>query len=148
MKKTVALMVLVAISMAAAAVEVGEVAYAGGMLSSVKPGTIGGLDTAQETSLVFEHSGGKVIIPFARIDSYTYSEERARRLGVLPTIAIGMFKRLQRRHFFRISYRDATNLPQAVVLEVPKQMPQAFEAVLKARVPNNCKSNQYPRSGN
>jgi len=148
MKKTVALMVLLTISVAAGAVEGGQVAYAGGTLSGVKPGTIGRLDTAQETSLVFEHPSGKIIIPFSRIESFTYSEERARRLGVLPTIAIGLFKRLQRRHFFRISYRDDANLPQAIVLEGPKQTPQTLEAILKARVPDRCKSMQHPRSGN
>jgi hypothetical protein len=139
MKKMIALAALLTISLSALAVDMGQVAYVGGTVSGLKEGTLGRLDTAQEAVLIFEHSGGKVAIPFAKIDSYEYKEERARRMGVLPTIAVGMFKRLQRRHFFRISYHDDADTSQVTVFEVPKDMPHTLLAVLQTRAPRECK---------
>ncbi len=131
--KKIAVFILILAAGSAGAVEGKQVAYAGGTAAQISAGTIGQLDT--QTALVFVHPGGKLTIPFDRIESFEYTEERARRLGVLPTIAIGLFKRLQRRHFFRLAYRDESDLPQAAVFEVPKQMPEVLNAVLKARVP-------------
>ena len=132
MKQSLLLILLLATATSVSAVENGEVKYVGGTAANVKPGTIGELDT--EAALVFVHPGAKLVIPFDRIESFDYWEKRARQLGVLPMIAIGLFKRLQRKHFFRIAYRDEGDLPQAAVFEVPKQMPDVLNAVLKARV--------------
>lgn len=139
MKKIIALTTLWTISLYAVAVDVGEVAYVGGTVPAVKEGTVGRLNTALETALEFEYSAGKVSIPFAKIDSFEYTEKRARHLGVLATIAVGLVKHLQRRHFFRISYHDEDNTPQVAVFEVPKQMPQTLLAVLQTRAPQGCK---------
>lgn len=139
MKKVVALAVLLTISLSAIAVDMGQVAYIGGTVPALKEGALGRLDTAQETVLIFEHSGGKVVIPFAKIDSYEYSEKRARHLGVLPTIAVGLFKHLQRRHFFRIAYHDDADVEQVALFEVPKEMPQTLLAVLQTRAPRPCR---------
>ena len=139
MKKMITLVAVVTISLSAVAVDLGQVAYVGGTVPGVKEGTVGQLDTSVETALEFVYSGGKVSIPFAKIDSFEYTVKRARQLGVLPTIAIGLFKHLQRRHFFRIAYHDEANTPQVAVFEVPKQMPQTLLAVLQARAPQGCK---------
>lgn len=134
MKKLIVLFVLVAITLPAVAVEGNEVAYVGGTAPNLKAGTIGRLDTAQEAALVFEHSGGKFTIPYAKIESFNYSEERARRLGVLPFLATGLFKRMQRQHFVRITYRDGGETAGSVVFEIPKHMPKPLMSVLQARV--------------
>jgi hypothetical protein len=139
MKKSIALVAFLTISLSAVAVDVGQVTYVGGTVPALKEGTVGRLDTALETALEFEHSGGKVTIPFGKIDSFEYTEKRARHLGVLLTIAIGLFKHLQRRHFFQIAYHDEENTPQVAVFEVPKQMPQTLLAVLQTRAPQGCK---------
>jgi hypothetical protein len=139
LKKMIVLAVFLTISLAAVAVDTGQVAYVGGTVPALKEGTAGRLDTSLDTALQFEYSGGKVSIPFAKIDSFEYTEKRARQLGVLPTIAIGLFKHLQRRHFFRIAYHDEDNAPQVAVFEVPKQMPQTLLAVLQTRAPQGCK---------
>lgn len=138
MKKLIVLFVLIAIALPAVAVEDKEVAYVGGTAPNVKAGTIGRLDTAQETALVFEHGGGKFAIPYAKIESFNYSEERARRLGVLPFVATGLFKRMQRQHFVRITYRDGGETSGSVVFEIPKHMPKPLMAVLQARAPQAC----------
>ena len=135
--KKIATFILLLAAASAGAVEGRDVAYAGGTAAQLKSGTIGQLDT--QTALVFVHSGGRLVIPFDRIESYEYSEKRAHSLGVLPLIAIGLVKRLQRKHFFRIAYRDESDLPQAALFEVPKQMPEVLNAVLQARVPPKSK---------
>jgi hypothetical protein len=142
MKKIVVFILLLVVVASAVAVEDGEVAYVGGTAANVKPGTIGRLDTAQPTSLVFEYSTGKFAIPYATIDSFEYSRERAHDLAVLPIVAVGLFKRLQRQHFVRITYRDEDNSPRAVVFEIPKHMPRAVLAVLEARAPQGCKTSE------
>jgi hypothetical protein len=60
-------------------------------------------------------------------------------LGVLPAIAVRLFKVRQRRHFFSFSYRDSNNVVQVAVFEVPKQMPRTLEAVLQTRAPRSRK---------
>lgn len=142
MKRSFLMILLFAATASAFAVDQGEVKYVGGTAANVEPGTIGRLDTAQPTSLVFEYPAGKFAIPFEVIDSFEYSKDRAHELSVLPILAIGLFKRLQRQHFVRISYHSEANSPQAVVFEIPKHMPRALLAVLDARVQKGCKSSE------
>ena len=138
MKKMIALAMLT-ISLYSTAADTGQVAYVGGTVPALKEGTLGRLDTSLETALNFEYSGGTVSIPLAGIDSFEYTRQRARQLGVLPTIAIGLVKHLQFRHFFRIAYHGEDNTPQVAVFEVPKQMPRSLLAILQTRAPQGCK---------
>ena len=85
-------------------------------------------------------------IPYAKVDSFEYTNQIARHLGVLPAIAVGLVKKRQRRHFFQISYHDENNLSQVVVFEVSKQMPQALLAVLQIRSPQACKPRVVTKS--
>jgi len=119
-------------------VEGDQVEYIGGTAATVAPGTVGKLDTTNEHDLRFVAGSAVLSIPYTKIDSYLYTEEVAHHLGVVPTLAIVMIKYRQRRHYFRISYRDENNKPQSVVLEVSKEMPKAVSAVLEARVPKAC----------
>lgn len=145
MKKLIVLLVLVAIALPAVAVEDKEVAYVGGTAPNVKAGTIGKLDTVQQNALVFDHPGGKLAIPFTKMQSFEYREERARRLGVLPVIATGLFKRMQRKHFVRIAFLDDAGAAGSVVFEVSKRMPRALLAVLEARAPQACKPSPHTK---
>ena len=147
MKKIVALVVLLSFSLPAAALEDGQVMYMGGTVPNLKEGVVGKLDTTQELLLGFEHAGGKLTIPFAKIESFEYTEKLARHLGVLLTIAVVLVKHRQRRHFFRITYRDDANMQQVAVFEVPKEMPQTLNAVLQARVPHDCKAQANLKCG-
>jgi len=85
--------------------------YAGGTVAGVNQGVIGRLDTSSRTALIFEYSGTRVSIPYATIDSFEYSQEVRHHVGILPAIAIGLIKKRERRHFFRISYHDEQSLP-------------------------------------
>jgi hypothetical protein len=140
------LILAVALSLPALAVEDGQVMYLGGTAPGVNAGAVGRLDTTAGTALIFESSGNKLAIPYDAIQSFEYSKEVTRHLGVLPAIAIGMFKMRRHGHFFRISYRDSNNVAQAVVFEVPKHMPRTLQAVLETRAPQTCKA-ELPCAG-
>ena len=127
---------LLILSLSAAALEDGHAKYVGGTLPSVTAGVVGRLDTTSETSLIFQHAGNKLAIPYASIESYEYSKEVARHLGVLPAIAVGLVKMRRHRHFFRISYRSqGSPATQVALFEVPKHMPRTLQAILQTRAP-------------
>jgi len=139
MRKIVVFGLLLIVSLPAFAVEDGQVMYVGGTAPGLTAGVIGKLDTTSDTALIFEYSGNKLAIPYDAIHSYDYSKEVTRHLGVLPAIAIGLFKMRSHRHYFRISYRDGNNVAQAAIFEVPKQMPRTLQAVLETRAPRPCR---------
>jgi hypothetical protein len=141
MRRLIAFGLVLLLSLPSAAANAGRVKYAGGTVAGVNIGTLGTLDTTAETSLTFEYAGRKLLIPYASIESFDHSEVVARHLGVLPAIVVGLLKARQRRHFFRISYREPNqslnsvpnDVAQVVVFEVTKQMPLPLQAVLVAR---------------
>lgn len=139
MKGLMTCFLIIAMSMPLAAVENGEVMYAGGTVSGIASGSVGSLDTTSERSLTFAYGSNKLAIPYADIQSFQYSTEVAHHLGVLPAIAVGLLKARERRHYFRISYADANNISQTAVFEVSKQMPHTLQAILQSRVKQSCK---------
>ncbi len=129
------------------AVEGDQVMYVGGTVGVLNKGVLGKLDTASQTALNFESSQGNLVIPFQAIDSYEYSQQVARHLGVLPAIAVGLVKRRQRRHFFRITYHDESKTPQVAIFEVSKQTPHTLLAVLQGRAPQGCRPQASGKCG-
>lgn len=140
MKKLLGFCMLVALTLAAWAVEDGQVVYIGGTVSALKEGAIGSLDTSSEKILALQAAGGKLVIPYAGIESYQYSHELARHLGVLPAIGVGLVRRRQQRHYFRITYRDESGASQVAVLEVSKHAPPILLAILHSRAPQGSKA--------
>ena len=140
MKKLVVFFLLLVSSLPVHAIEGGEVMYAGGTVPALHAGILGSFDTTSETMLAFEYSGDKWAISYAKIDSIEYSQQVARHLGVLPAMAVAPLRKRQRRHFFRISYHDESNVSQVAVFEVPKRMPRTLLAVLQVRAPQGCRS--------
>ena len=139
MKKLAVFCLLLVMSVPAGAVEGEQVKYMGGTVAALNAGALGRLDTTSGTMLTYEYPGNKVVIPYAKIDSFEYSVDVARHLGVLAAIAVALVRARQRRHFFRISYHDENNLSQVAIFEVPKRMPQTLLAVLQVRAPQGCK---------
>jgi|SRR6266568_7103810 len=131
---------VVFLSSSAAALDDGHVRYVGGTAAGVSAGAVGRLDTTSETSVIFEQAGDKLSIPYASIESYEYSKEVTRHLGVLPAVAVGLMKMRRHSHYFRITYRDPSGtVQQIVVFEVPKHMPPTLNAILEARTRGKCK---------
>jgi phosphosulfolactate synthase (CoM biosynthesis protein A) len=138
MKKLMTFCLLLALALPMAAVEDDQVMYAGGTAPALRVGVVGRLDTTSEQSLTFKSSGTELQIPYADIQSFEYSKEVTRHLGVLPAIGVGLVKMRRHRHY-RISYRGADNVSQVAVFEFPKHMPRTLRAVLEARAPQTCK---------
>jgi hypothetical protein len=147
MSKLMIFCLLLALAVPVLAVDDGRVMYLGGTVPGVPAGAVGRLDTTSEESLTFEYSGTKVLIPYSQIESFEYSTEVTHHLGVMPAIAVGLIKKRQRRHYFRISYRSADNVPQVVVFEVPKHMPRTLQAVLMVRAPQTCNPRSVCETG-
>ena len=139
------LCLLLLLALPAVAVEDGYVMYVGGTVTSLKEGDRGKLDTKSLTELVFDSSSGKLVIAFAKIDSYEHSQQVAHHLGVLPAVAVGLVKKRQRKHFIRIAYHDGDNTPQVAIFEVPKKMPLTLMAILQQRAPQGCKPQAYEK---
>jgi hypothetical protein len=140
MKKLMTFCLLLTLALPVAAVEDGQVIYFGGTAPGITTGLIGRLDTASEASLTFEGAGSKLVIPYSAIEAYQYSTEVTHHLGVVAGITVSLIKKRQRRHFFRITYRDSNNALQVAVFEVPKHMPLTLQAILEAHTPHACKS--------
>jgi hypothetical protein len=64
---------------------------------------------------------------------YQYTQRLARKLGVAPTIAVGIIKRRQRRHMVEVYFRDESGVNQVAVFEVSKDRAAPVIAVLNAR---------------
>jgi hypothetical protein len=143
MKKRITLCLLfiftLTLALPMAAVEDDQVQYIGGTAPAVRPGVIGRLNTTAEKSLAFESAGAKLLVPYADIQSFEFSTEVTRHLGVMPAIAVGLIKMRRHSHYFRISYRGQGAIAQVAVFEVSKQMPRTLQAVLHARAPQSCK---------
>ena len=120
--------------------------YLGGTVASLPAGAIGRLNTTDEKYLTFESAQAKLLIPYADMQSFEYSTEVTRHLGVMPAIAVGLLKMRRHSHYFRISYRGADAIDQVAVFEVSKHMPRTLQAVLQARAPQSCKPSA-PRTG-
>lgn len=144
MKKFFLISFFALLSLPAIAADNGRVIYNGGTARAFAVGTAGKLDTTSETALIFTSASGELEIPYAAIQSYEYSKEVTRHLGVLPAIAVGLIKMRRHSHFFRISYRDTsrhpngdqTDVSQVVIFEVPKQLPRTLQAILDTRAPH------------
>lgn len=139
MRTAVLIFLALLCSISALAVEDGQVRYVGGTAPGLSADSIGQLDTSSATALAFRYPGGDLVIPYAAMQSYQYTQEVAHHLGVAPAIAVGLVRKRQRCHFVRISYHDPDNVAQVIVLEVPKHMPATLLAVLQTRAPQGCK---------
>jgi hypothetical protein len=142
MRKTaLALLLLILATLPALALEGSDAVYAGGTISGLKEGTPGKVDLTSDTELVFPYTGGRLAIPYGRIESYEHSQEVAVHLGVAPAIAVGLIKSRRRNHFVRLTFRDGENRQQVVVFEIPKTMPSYLMPTLWARAPQTrCKA--------
>jgi len=147
-KRIIALVLLLLMSLPVFALTDGQIMYAGGTVPGLAVSAVGRLDLTSNASLIFESSGNKLTIPYSAIQSFDYSKTVTRHLGVLPAIAVDSLRQRQHRHFFRIAYRDQNQVSQVIIFEVPKQMPQTLEAVLNAKTPPIVKHSSKCGCGN
>lgn len=107
--------------------------YVGGTVTSIKDGTEGKSSTTDEKVFVFEYRGGKLNIPYERMNSLEYGQKAGRRLGVAIAVTpLALFSK-KRKHFLTVGYLDENDKQQAAVFELGKDVVRVTLATLEAR---------------
>jgi hypothetical protein len=96
-------------------------------------GTEGKSSAKDETAFFFDYAGGKLAIPYDRIDSLEYGQKAGRRVGVAFVVnPIFIFSK-KRRHFLTIGFKDEKDKQQAAVFEMGKDVIRVTLTSLEAR---------------
>ena len=107
--------------------------YVGGTVSKLKEASEGTLSAKDEKLCTFTFSGGKLEIPYDRINDLEYGQKAGRRLGVAIAITwMALFSK-KRKHFLTIGYTDENDKQQAAVFELGKNTVRVTLASLEAR---------------
>jgi hypothetical protein len=136
MKKAVSLLLLT-IFLAEPAVWAGlgsdKTMYVGGTVNSIKEGTEGLSSAKNEKDFVFSYQGGKLVIPYDRINDLEYGQKAGRRLGLAIAVTwMALFSK-KRRHFLTVGFKDENDKQQAAVFEIGKNVVRVTLASLEAR---------------
>ena len=110
--------------------------YIGGTVSALKEGAEGKSSAKDEKVFIFTtdgKEGGRVEIPYDKVDSLEYGQKAGRRVGVAFVVnPIFIFSK-KRRHFLTLGYTDADGKQQAAVFEMGKDVIRVNLATLEAR---------------
>jgi hypothetical protein len=115
--------------------------YVGGTVNSIKEGSEGKSSTKDEKVFVFEADGAKLEIPYTQVEGLEYGQKAGRRVGAtmalgITTLGIGALPMLfskKRKHFLTVSWKDSESKPQAIVLELGKDIVRTTLATMEAR---------------
>jgi hypothetical protein len=132
MRKLLSLLLLFGACVAAHADAVSDIVYAGGTLSAPAPGAQVSLDLSSPDALIIHAGAATTTIPWNSITKWGCFRQNKHRLGVLPTIAAGMFAARIHDHFFSVSWLDGAGHTQAVLLQIPRELPKTIHVVLEA----------------
>jgi len=122
----------------AAAVRGKEVMYVGGTISAVPEATEGLLDTSDPRVMKFTSQKGSFEIPYEGVTSLEYGQKAGRRLGVALAITVWALFSKKRKHFLTVGFKDASDQPQGVVIELPKGTPKSVITIIEARSGVKC----------
>jgi hypothetical protein len=107
--------------------------YVGGTVNAIKDATEGSASTKNENVFTFDYHGGKLQVPYERINDLEYGQKAGRRLGVAIAVTwVALFSK-KRRHFLTIGYKDENDKQQAAVFELGKNTVRVTLASLEAR---------------
>ena len=123
------LLALVTIPSGAASIP--SVKYIGGTAPELTTGTQGALDTSSD-QLTFQW-GGSLAIRYGQIQNFSYRDEPAVHLGILPLIAVTLIRPQIYRHIVSITYVDPSGQKQVAIFEVPKKARATLPVVLQER---------------
>jgi phosphatidylglycerophosphate synthase len=147
--RVLAALTLWAVAMPVQAADVTTVTYTGGTIPTINHGDVGSMDETSPAALVLRFgaagssSAKEVAIPYGEIRAFHFSNEVAHHLGLLPTIAVGLFGPRARRNRFSITYNDAAGAVQVVQFDTPKGRSMELLEVLRARAAQACGKNEY-----
>jgi hypothetical protein len=132
MRKFLSLLLLTGVCVAAHADPVSGIVYAGGTLPTPAPGAQVTLDLSSPDALILHAESTTIRVPWSSITRWGCFRQNKHRLGVLPTIAAGMFAARIHDHYFDVSWLDADGHTQAILLQIPRDLPKTIHVVLDA----------------
>jgi hypothetical protein len=107
--------------------------YVGGTVTTIKEGTEGTSTAKDENLFVFNYQGGKLEVPYEKINDLEYGQKAGRRLGVAIAVTwVALFSK-KRKHFLTVGYKDENDKQQAAVFELGKNVVRVTLASLEAR---------------
>jgi hypothetical protein len=107
--------------------------YVGGTVNSIKEGTEGVSSAKDERDFLFTYQGGKLAIPYDRVNDLEYGQKAGRRLGLAIAVTWMAIFSKKRRHFLTIGFKDENDKQQAAVFEIGKNVVRVTLASLEAR---------------
>jgi hypothetical protein len=107
--------------------------YVGGTVKGLTERTEGKSSAKDEKVFVFQYSGGKLEIPYERINSLEYGQKAGRRIGVAIAVTPIALLSKKRKHYVTIGYLDDDDKQQAAVFELGKNVVRVTLASLEAR---------------
>ncbi|MGH9670876.1 MAG: hypothetical protein ACRD3A_12300 [Terriglobales bacterium] len=107
--------------------------YVGGTVKDLKDMTEGKSSAKDEKVFVFVYEGGRLEIPYDRVNSLEYGQKAGRRVGAAVLVSPYLLFSKKRKHFITINYLDDDDKQQAVVLELGKNIVRVTLASLEAR---------------
>ncbi len=107
--------------------------YVGGTVTAIKQGTEGTSSTTDEKVFLFQYQGGKLVVPYDRINDLEYGQKAGRRLGLALTVSPWLLLSHKRKHYLTVGYLDENDKQQAAVFELGKNIIRTTIASLEAR---------------
>jgi hypothetical protein len=138
MRKILSLLLLAGACYAAHADPVSGIVYTGGTLPAPAPGASVSLDLTSPEGLTVRAQAGTVRIPWNAITRWGCFRQNKHRLGVLPTIAAGLVAARIHEHYFNVAWTDADGHTQAILLQIPRDLPRTIHVVLEAHAPKQA----------
>jgi hypothetical protein len=137
MKRTLSLVLIACLlwtPLAAAAVRGKSARYIGGTVAALKQ-AVDGTWELSEKSVVFtaEKNGGKVSIPYDKIESIEYGQKVGRRVGAAVMVSPLFLFSKKRKHFVSIAYLDEEGKKQGAVFELAKDIVKESLSTLESK---------------
>jgi len=107
--------------------------YVGGTITTVPEKTEGKPSTATADAFVFESKKGKIVIPYAQVNSLEYGQKAGRRVGLAVAVSPLFLFSKKRKHYLTIGFTDDEQKQQAAVFELGKGVIRPTIAHLEAK---------------
>lgn len=137
MKRTLSVVLIASFlwtPLAAAAVRGKSARYVGGTVAAFKQ-AVDGTWELSEKSVIFtaEKNGGKLTIPYDKIESIEYGQKVGRRVGAAVMVSPLFLLSKKRKHFVTIQFLDEGGNKQGAVFELPKDSVKESLMTLESR---------------
>jgi hypothetical protein len=148
MKRIIAAVLTIALAAPAfAGISGDKAAYRGGTITGVKQGKEAVLDVADPNRISFVAGGGRIEIPYDKIQTIEYGQKAGRRVGAAIATAvlvspIGLFMLFSKKrvHMVSLTWTNAEGKTDAAVFEVGKN---AIRSTLKTIEARSGKETEY-----